>query len=54
MHMASRSRFGCRAGKVDFLSNVYSVKVEAHAFFGSSKTDESVDDVIETLRGGRY
>jgi antitoxin (DNA-binding transcriptional repressor) of toxin-antitoxin stability system len=30
------------------------VKVEAHAFFGSSKTDESVDDVIETLRGGRY
>ena len=30
------------------------VKTMDHAFFGSNKSEESVDDVMEGLRGGRH
>ena len=30
------------------------VKSEAHPFFGSSGESESVESIMETLRGGRY
>jgi len=30
------------------------LKAESHAFFGSSEAVESVEEVMETLRGGRY
>lgn len=30
------------------------VKAESHVFFGSSKVEESVEEVMERLRGGRH